>query len=213
MRSAFETSLKMHMDKYHKTSDKRNVYEVTSGPESGSYVIVEGPISYADMDKTMPNAKEHGLDLEKNFSPKLEPGGNNFIARWADTLSYHGDAKADKFLLTITVVRDGKTGEYLTEIRRSILILDKIGSPISVNTLIKQQAGSNPTVIGIRNLKDGFKELDADYSKIPPTAFRDAYVKDYGQEAWDKRLKLLVDDVVSRDLHFEKLRTDLSSPK
>ena len=72
MKSAFEASWKMHLDKYHKTSDKRNVYEVTSGPEIGSYVIVEGPFSYADMDKTLANTKEHALDLEKNWNREVK---------------------------------------------------------------------------------------------------------------------------------------------
>jgi hypothetical protein len=211
MKSAFEASWKMHLDKFHKTTDKRNVYEVTSGPENGSYVIVEGPFSYADMDKEKPNTKEHALDLEKNFTPKLEPGTGNFIARFADTLSYNGDTKADKFLLTITVVKDGQMGDYLAETRRSILILGKINSPLSISTLIKQQAGSSPTLIGIRNLKDGFKELETNYFNLPQNAFRDAYVKEYGQEAWDKRVKLLVDDRASQEQHFEKFRADLSS--
>jgi len=211
MKSAFEASWKLHLDKYHKTTDKRMVYEVVSGPGNGSYVIVEGPFSYADMDKTLPNAKAHELDLEKNFSPKLEPGSMNFITRWADTLSHNGDAKAEKFLLTITMVKDGKMGDYLREVRRNALIAAKLNSPFSYNVLIRQQAGSSPTIISIRNLKDGYKELETNYFNLPQFGFRDAYVKDYGQEAWDKRLKLLVDDIVSREQHFEKLRTDLSS--
>ena len=211
MKSAFEASWKAHLDKYHKTSDKRTVYEVTSGPQSGSYVIVEGPFSYADMDKTLPNAKEHGLDLEKNFEPKLEPGSQNFITRWADTLSYNGDTKADNFLLTITMVKDGKMGEYMKELRRNVLLSAKLNSPFSYNVSIKQQAGSSPMIIGIRNLKEGFKELETNYFQLPQNGFRDAYVNEYGQYAWDKRVKLLVDNIVSREQHFEKLRTDLSS--
>lgn len=211
MKSAFEASWKTHLNAYHRATDKRNVYEVTSGPENGSYVIVEGPFSYADMDKAKPNAKAHGLDLEKNISPKLEPGSQNFIARLADTLSYNSNVTADKFVLTITVVKDGKLGEFLTEIRKAILIHGKIKSQLSITTLVKQYAGSSPTIIFIRNLKDGYKELDSDYFKMSPTAFRDAYVKDYGQEAWDKRLKLFVDDRVSQEQHFEILRKDLSS--
>ena len=152
MNSAFEASWKLHLNKYHKTSDKRNVYEVTSGPNSGSYVIVEGPFSYADMDKALPNAKEHSLDLEKNFAPKIEPESENFIVRWADTLSYKGDAKAEKFLITITVVKDGKMGEVMTEFRRNALLSAKLKSPFSFNVMIKQQAGSSPTIISIRNL-------------------------------------------------------------
>ena len=211
MKTAFETSWKMHLDKFHKTTDKRTVYEVTSGPESGGYVIVEGPVSYADMDKALPNANEHGLDLEKNFTPKLEPGSGNGLYRWADTLSYHGDTKADKILVTVTVLKDGKAGEVMTEMRRTALIAEKIKSPLSYNVMVKQFAGSSPTIVTLRNLKNGFKELETDYYKMAPDAFKNAYIADYGQEAWDKRLKLLVDNVVSREQHFEKLRADLSS--
>jgi hypothetical protein len=211
MKSAFEASWKLHLNAFHQTTDKRTVYEVVSGPDNGSYVIVEGPFSYADMDKTLTDAKQHGLDLEKNFTPKLDAGGDNFIVRWADTLSYNADAKADKFLLTITVVKDGKMGEYLAELRRSALINAKLKSPFSYNVMVKQQAGSSPTVITIRNLKEGFKEMDNDFFNLPMNGFRDGYVAEYGQEAYDRRVKLLVDDVVSREQHFEKLRADLSS--
>ena len=211
MKSAFEASWKIHLDKFHNTTDKRSVYEVTNGSGSGSYVIVEGPISYADMDKANPTAKDHGLDLEKNFTPKLDVTGTNSVFRWADTLSYHGDARADNILVTVTVLKDGKAGEYMTEMRRTALLAEKIKSPFSYTVMVKQFAGSSPTIVTLRNLKNGFKELEADYFKLVPDAFKNAYIADYGQEAWDKRLKLLVDNVVSREQHFEKLRADLSS--
>ena len=187
------------------------MYEVTNGTGNGSYVIVEGPVSYADMDKVNPTAKEHALDLEKNFTPKLDVTGINSVYRWVDTLSYHGDGKADNFLVTVTVVKDGKLGEVLTEIRRNVLINTKINSQVSNNVMVKQFAGSSPTIVTLRNLKNGFKELDADYFTMAPNAFKNAYIADYGQDAWDKRVKLLVDDVVSREQHFEKARPDLSS--
>ena len=211
MKSAFEASWKMHLDKFHNKTDKRSIYEVTSGPENGSYVIVEGPISYADMDKDKPNSKEHGLDLEKNFTPKLEPGNDNSIFRWADTLSYRGDAQATKFLVSVTVIKDGKMPEVLTELRRGVLINTKINSPTSYNTMVKQLAGSTPTFVTLRNLTNGFKEMDIDYFKMAPDAFKNAYIADYGQDAWDKRIKMLTDDVVSREQHFETRRDDLSS--
>ena len=211
MKSAFEDSWKMHLNKFHTGTDKRMVYEVISGSESGSYVLVEGPESYADMDKTFATAKEHALDLEKNFTPKLEVTGTNSIYRWADTLSYHGNVKADLLLIGITVIKDGKAPEFLTELRRNALINEKIKSPVSVNIWVRQQAGSSPTIVSRRNLKDGYKELDTDYFKMGPDDFKNAYIADYGQEAWDKRLKILVDDVVSREQFFEKMRPDLSS--
>lgn len=211
MRSAFETSWKLHLAKYHKTSDKRNVYEVTSGPANGSYIIVEGPFSYADMDKTKPNAKEHGLDLERTLSAKLEPGSQNFIASQADSLSHNANVGAEKILVTITMVKEEKMEEYLAEARRTTIIHDKFNSPFSFATLVKQQAGSNPTIITLRLLREGYKELEAGYFSYPSNILRDTYVQEYGQEAWNKRVMLMADAVVSREQHFEEFRADLSS--
>jgi hypothetical protein len=211
MQTAFETSWKLHLDKFHKTSDKRNVYEVTSGQELGSYVIVEGPFSFADMDKTLANAKEHAADLDKNFTPKVETENQNFMVAFRDTLSYNPQPDVKKILVTITVLKDGKQPDYVRELRRNAIILGKMESKLSYAVLVKVIAGSAPTIITLRNLANGYAELDANFFQTPPNAFRDAYVKEWGQEAWDKRVAQLVNDVVSRELHFEVYRPDLSS--
>ena len=213
MKMAFEASWKAHLDKFHKATDKRNVYEVTSGAQLGSYVIVEGPFAYADMDKTNQTAKEHGADLDKNFTPKVETDNENFICAYRDTLSYNPQPDAKKILVTVTVLKDGKQPEYVAEVRRNAIILGKLDSKVSYVVLVKMMAGSKPTIITLRNLTNGYAELEANFFQNPPNAFRDAYVKEYGQAAWDKRVALLVDDVISRELHFEVHRADLSSPQ
>ena len=186
-------------------------YEVISGPELGSYVIVEGPFSFADMDKALPNAKEHTADLDKNFTPKVETENQNFMCAFRDTLSYNPQPDAKKLLVTVTVLKDGKQPDYVRELRRNAIIAAKLNSRISYVVLIKTQSGSSPTIITLRNLRNGYAELEANYFQTPPNAFREAYVKEWGQEAWDKRLAQLVNDVVSRELHFEVYRSDLSS--
>ena len=211
MQTAFETSWKLHLDKFHKTSDKRNVYEVTSGPELGSYVIVEGPFSYADMDKALTNAKEHTADLDKNFTPKVETENQNFMVAFRDSLSFNPQPDAKKLLVTITVLKDGKQPDYVRELRRNAIILGKMESKLSYAVMVKLMAGSAPTIITLRNLANGYAELEANFFQTPSNAFRDAYVREWGQEAWDKRMAQLVNDVVSRELHFEVYRPDLSS--
>ena len=213
MQMAFETSWKLHLDKFHKTSDKRYVYEVTGGPELGSYVIVEGPFSYADMDKALTNAKAHAADLDKNFTPKVETENQNFMVAFRDTLSYNPQPDAKKLLVTVTVLKDGKQPDYVREMRRTVIVLGKLESKLSFAVLVKTQSGSSPTIITLRNLANGYAELEANFFQNPPNAFRDAYVKEWGQEAWDKRVAQLVNDVVSRELHFEVYRADLSSPQ
>ncbi len=216
-KSAFEASWKIHLAKFHKT-DKRNVYEVMSGPNIGSFQIVEGPISYADMDMEKPMAKEHGMDLDKNYFPMLENDRMNGTYRWDDTASFNPNVKADKFLVTVTHVKFGMIQETIRESRRGSLITAKINptSRFSVNVFTQLWSGSDPVRVSLRNLKDGFKELETDYygpNTMAPNAFKDAYIKDYGQDAWDARGKILDNNanVQSREIYILKFRKDLSS--
>jgi hypothetical protein len=224
MKSAFEANWKSHLAKFHKADDKRTVYEVVSGPHSGEYHIVEGPIAFADMDTERPNAKEHGLDLEKNFSPLLEPNSMNAIFRWDDTASFNGKVTAEKFQVTVTHVKPNLITETIREGRRGTLIFAKLSQAnniplrFSANVYTKIMAGSDPVRVSVRNLKDGFKELEANYygpntMANQPNAFRDAYIKEYGYDAWDARQKVLDNNanVESREIYLMKLRKDLSS--
>ncbi len=221
MRSAFEASWKTHLAKYHKTEDKRNVYEITSGPRSGTYLIVEGPIAYADMDVDRPTDKEHGLDLEKNFSPKLDDNSTEATYRRDDTASFNPNVDAEKFFVQVTHIKFGMQNETLRESKRSSLITAKINpkSPFSSNVYVQIMSGSDPVMVSVRNLKDGYKELENNYYgpnplANQPNAFKDAYIKDYGQDAWDARQKLLDNNanIASREVYLMKLRKDLSSP-
>lgn len=211
MKAAFEESWKAHLDKFHQGDDKRVVYEVVSGNNIGSYVIIEGPIAYADMDNDKPNAREHSLDVDKNLATKTDPGGLNFTLRWADTLSYNAAESGDKVVINTTIVKDGKLGSYMKELRRSVLVLEKMKSPLSFTANVMQQAGTSPTIVTVRTLKNGFKELEQNFFQLPTGLFKDTYIKEYGEEEWDEREKIVVDDIVSREVHFEKRRADLSS--
>jgi hypothetical protein len=220
MQSTFEAKWKTHLAQFHKTDNKRTVYEVMSGSHNGEFHIVEGPIAYADMDTERPNAKEHGLDLEKNFSPYLEPNSMNGTYRWDDTASFNGNVTADKFQVTITHIKFGMQVETLREAKRTSLINAKLNptNRLSYNFFVQVWAGSDPVTVTIRNLKDGFKELENNYygpnpMANQPNAFKDAYIKEYGYDAWDARQKVLDNNanVASREVFIMKLRKDLSS--
>lgn len=219
MKSSFEASWKTHLAKFHKTEDKRMVYEVLSGPHSGEFHIVEGPIAYADMDIERPNAKDHGADLEKNFSPFLESNSRNGTYRRDDTASLNSQVQAEKFQVIITHLKFGTLADVLREAKRSSLISAKLNptNRFSFNYYVQIWTGSDPVVVTVRNLKDGFKELENNYygpspMANQPNAFRDTYIKDYGYDAWDARQKALDNsNVVSREIFIMKLRKDLSS--
>ncbi len=217
-KAAFEAGWKTHLAKFHNTSDKRNVYEIMSGEWAGYYQIVEGPISYADMDAEKPMAKEHGPDLDKNYFPMLEDKRMNGTYRWDDTASLNGKVEADKFLVTVTHVKNTMMTETVRESRRGALIQAKINpaNRFSANVYTQLWSGSDPVRVSVRNLKDGFKELENNYygpNTIGPNAFKDAYVADYGQDAWDARQKVMDNNanVQSREVYIMRLRKDLSS--
>ena len=210
--TAFEAAWKLHLAKFHNTTDKRTVYQILSGRRNGSFLLIQGPVSFADMDIELPNAKEHRLDLEKTIVPREEPGVTNEYYRWADTLSYKPDVQAEKYLVTVTHVKNGRMADYLTEVRRAQMINTKSNPPISYSNYVQIWAGSDPVIVNVRNLKDGFKELDAAYgTPMTPGGMKDAYVQEYGQAAWDTRMKNGVDDVTSREVYIMKVRKDLSS--
>lgn len=210
--TAFETAWKLHLAKFHNTTDKRTVFQILSGPHNGSFLLIEGPVSFADMDIEKPNAKEHRLDLEKTIVPREETGGANEYFRWADTLSYNPDVKAEKYIVTVTHIKNGRMADYLSEVRKAVLLNTKANNPTSYNNYVKIWAGSDPVIVNVRNLKDGFKELDAAYGvPMTPGGLKDAYIRDYGQAAWDTRMKNGVDDVTSREVYIMKVRKDLSS--
>ena len=209
--STFESSWKAHLAKFHNGDDKRTVYEILSGPYTGYYYLVEGPMSYADMDKERPNNAMHDQDYEKTVAHHLQDEGVTNIFSLRDSLSYNTDIQADKFVVTVTQIKDGKMSEYLQEARRATMLSTKIKAPFGQTTFVQSFAGSNPVVVRVRTLKDGFKELETNYNNRPPTIFRDSYLKEHSQEQWDKRVKLLEESEKSREVHLMKLRKDLSS--
>jgi hypothetical protein len=79
---------------------------------------------------------------------------------------------ATKFLLTTYHIKAGKQTDLTDEIKRAIAVNKKINSTISYDGFIQTMSGSSPTVVIIRHLKDGFKELDPDYSKAPADQFK-----------------------------------------
>jgi len=218
MRSTFEANWKAHLAKYHTKADPRVVYEITTGEHSGTYLIVEGPISYADMDVKLPNDKEHALDLEKNFSPFIESNLSETY-RYDDSASFHPNVPAEKFQVVVTHVKWAMINATMREQRRGATINTQLSptSPFSQNFYSKIMAGSDPVTVTVRNLKDGLKSLESNFypsDGMAPNAFKDAYIKLYGQADYDARQKLSADfgNLERREVYIMELRKDLSTP-
>lgn len=215
---AFEAAYKAHIAKFHKADNRTEVYEIMSGPNAGSYHLVNSGRSFADFDKERPDAAAHSLDLDKNFFPYLEETMNGTY-RFMDSLSYKPDTTAEKFVVNVSHLKDGLAiADYRRELARGIKInmLSKAPFMISLSLSFFEQLwdGSDQVTVSIRNLKDGFKSLEANYYGPNPTglpSFRDLYVKEYGYTAWDDRMKLMEGAVVKSEQYIMRLRKDLST--
>lgn len=208
--TSFERTWKAHHAKYHAKDDGRQVYEILSGDNAGNFMLVHGPTSFADMDKERATDVAHNADYDNTIIPFVEKNSGSYTYRWVDTLSYNGNVKAEKYVTTVYNLKQGKGTDMVDEIKRSIKVNGMINSPSSINTYVKLWAGSRTQYVIVTNLKDGFKQLDLSYTPTNP-AFKETYIKEYGQPQWDKRNMLLPEITESVDVYISKLRKDLST--
>ena len=209
----FESAWKAHVAKFHKadTTNRRSIFEITSGPHTGSYYLVSPNMSWADFDIERTTEKAHDLDYASTVTTTLESESGLSIYRWADSLSYRPDVQASKFLLTAYHIKAGKQSDLTDEVKRSIAVNKKINSSTSYDGYIMTLSGSTPQVVIVRHLKEGFKELDPDFIKTPTDQFKNAYIELYGPPAWERRMNLIptITDLV--EVEMMKFRADLSS--
>jgi len=211
---AFEAAYKTHVAKFHKDTQKLNVYEILSGEYIGYYHLVNAESSFADLDKERPDATAHSLDLDKTFFPLLQENRNGTY-RFMDSLSIHPDIDADKAIVNVRYIKLSLEADYRKESARGVKVINnltgKFWENLHVSVFEQLWDGSDPVVVNIRNLKDGFQSLETDFYGSTGTSFRDEYIKQFGTADWDKRVKLLEDAVVKNETYIMKLRKDLSS--
>jgi hypothetical protein len=209
--TAFETAWKAHLLKYHKGDDKRSVFEILSGDHAGKFQLVSGPSAFADMDKEKSTDAAHDQDYDKTVVPSVQDMSGSYVYRHADTLSYNGDVVAEKFFTTVYNVRRGKMNDFTAEVKRAVATNKLINSRSSYNSYIRLWSGTSPQLVIVSRLKDGFKQMDDAFAPSQSAAFKEQYIKSFGQEQWEKRMTSITDFVESTEVFISKLRKDLSS--
>ena len=214
---AFEAAYKKHVAAFHKADEKINVYEILSGEYTGYYHLVNNGRAYADFDKERADANAHSLDLDKTFFPLLDDTRNGTF-RFMDSLSLRSGVVAEAFVVSVNHLKQGLViADYRRELARGVKINSAMTSGFfsTLSYTFHEQLwdGSDQVTVSIRNLKDGFKELEPPASPAPAggPSFREIYEKTYGATAWDDRVKLLDGAVVKTEQYIMKLRKDLSS--
>lgn len=211
--AAFEAAWQSHVAKFHaKDLKTRHVHSILSGPYLGYYQLMEGPSTFAGMDGTNPQKKEHDLDYDEHVLPNIEVRKGNLIYAHMDSLSYRTDVHPEKILTTVFHLKGGAEKEFLAEMKRTANIDRKINSRSSYNCYALHFGGSLQQVMLITILPEGFSQLEAGYFPAVTEAFKKAYIATYTQQQWDRRNKLLKDLVESYETYIAKLNKPLSSP-
>ena len=104
----FEKALAVHSQKYHTGDWKWRVYEISSGPDAGGYMIAEGPVSWDQLDSRGNLGTEHNNDWNKSVAIFLTDRGSSSYSVYEDSLStvMVGDY-SDKINITHYVPKNG----------------------------------------------------------------------------------------------------------
>lgn len=203
--SSFEEKWKYHLQNFH-SGKPISVYEIRTGDRAGSYLMVQGPFSWAKLDSTLPDPK-HTIDIEKNIDPFLDNISGNTYYRFIDSLSYRTDAKASKFDVLVLNLKPGKFQEYTAMLKRFTAVYKSTNdTTVAYAIYSKQLPGSNSQIVLVGSLKNGWKEMEMTYS----TDIKAAFIKKYTKAVWDKDTKNWDDFTMSSEEYLMELRPELS---
>ncbi len=201
----FEKALTVHSQKYHTGDWKWRVYEISSGPDAGGYMISEGPVSWEQIDTRGNLGNEHNVDWNKNVTPFLTDRGSSGYSVFEDSLSTVavGDY-ADKINITHYMQKVGHGNNIRNTLRKMIPVWKQGEQSVAVYT----SSSSGPAQFTVvTRYKNGLKERSNAYRK----PMKQRYEAINGEDSWDSYVDVIQNDLL--DLWSELLfyRADLSS--
>jgi hypothetical protein len=208
----FETAWQSHVKNFHATDQKkRYVYSILNGPHLGYYQLIEGPSGFKGMDADNPSKKAHDLDYDRNVLTNIQERKGNLMYEYQDSLSYQPNPGSEKILTVIFHLNKVMEQEFLTEMKRTADIDKKLASDASYNVYVLALGGSSAQVMILINLKTGFAKLDDGYFPEVSAAFRNEYIREFGDLSWTRRIRLLKDAATEYQVYMAKLNKPLSS--
>ncbi|NEU08035.1 hypothetical protein GZH53_06890 [Flavihumibacter sp. R14] len=193
----FNKALANHAQKYHTGDWKWRVWSIESGPESGGYMVSEGPSSWDLIDKRGDISPEHLSDWDNNVSPLTINQGTAIYLTFKPEL---GTAQmtdyADKIIINHMTALPGRIQAVEDLIKKQKKMWENGKESIAVYSLL---ASGEPGYVVVSRLRGGLKELAEGFRK--PIAERyneangagsfDTFLKDYAgavQKRWSELL-------------------------
>jgi len=200
----FEKAIKNHAQKYHTGDYKWRTYTVETGPEAGSYQMIEGPATWEQLDKRGTLGNEHTNDLYKNVMPNVEKSTQILINYREDLSSVPLKDFSDKIAVTRVFPKVGK----MMQSEENIKAIKKMWDQSKQNVAVYEASSSGPNqFIIVYRYKEGLKERDPSFMKPMRERF-DAANGAGAFEKWQALISETTDNVWYEMLYYN---ADLSS--
>jgi hypothetical protein len=201
----FEKALTNHTQTYHKGDVAWRVWIIESGPDAGGYMVTEGPTTWGTLDGRADISAEHTADWDKNVLPLTTGSGQSgYYDFQTDLSTVQLTDYADKIVINHMTAKPGKINDMKALIQKMKKVWQDGNESVAVYSTV---FSGEPGYIYVTRLKNGLKELAADYRK--PMA--DRYNKAYGAGSFDRWLKDYADIVQSRWSELLTYKPELSS--
>jgi hypothetical protein len=201
----FEKALASHAQRFHKGDLSWRVWSIESGPDFGGYLIVEGPNTWDSLNSRGDISTAHTADWNNNIAPLIEgraKGGYYVFQQDLSTVQLTD--YADKIVINHVTANPGKIADVQELIRKLKKVWE--GGKESVAVYAVSSSGE-PGYIAVTRLRDGLKELSADYRKPLSARFDEAH----GSGGFDTWLKDYAGAVKFRWTELLFFKPDLSS--
>ncbi len=158
--TALKAAIAAHAQKFHTGNWKWRVSEVLSGPDQGSYMILEGPNSWTDLDGRGDLGPEHMKDYETNITPHVEKSTPEQYATYqADGSTVAAGAYSTKTLIRRAFLKPGRGPQAFESMKSWKKVWEKRGVNVAVWSSFYS---GEPCIIIAGRLKNGWKDLDED---------------------------------------------------
>jgi hypothetical protein len=200
----FEKASKNHAQKFHTGDYKWRTYTIETGPDAGSYMMIEGPATWDQVDKRGTLGAEHTNDLYKSLLPTVEKTTQMFISFREDLSSVPQKDYSEKAAITHVEYKPGK----LLVVEETIKQMKKVWDESKQSVAVYEASSSGPNqFLIVYRYKDGLKERDPGFRKPVPERFEAAN----GAGSFEKWMALVSDAVANVWGEMIFLNADLSS--
>lgn len=208
--ASFEKAMANHNHKYHPADPyKTSIFEVITGPNSGTYFLALGAMRFSQMDGR-PSGEDHDSDWSKNVLPHVESTGEVIYWRADKDISYM-PAGSENWPISRFRYFTSKPGEgdrFKDNLMKLFEVYKAKEYPVGLFMYWRNGASTGPNIIVELNYPN-WAAFDHDRN------FRDDFQSVHSQNDWERFLEE-IELSVDREKTYDELvrfRQDLSSPR